>query len=64
VTYLSEQEDLGANIPINVRDLQLDQATIVSSGAPDSPNELYLSHKTDKIRIKYTIRGFDSTGCR
>lgn len=64
VTYLSEQEDLGANIPINVRDLQLDQATIVSSGAPHSPNELYLSHKTDKIRIKYTIRGFDSTGCR
>ncbi|MCJ1249856.1 hypothetical protein MMC30_007082 [Trapelia coarctata] len=63
VTYLSEQEDLCGNIPIHVKDVRSDQTTLVSNGAAHSPNELYLSHKTDKIRIRYAIRGLDSTGC-
>ena len=62
VTYLLEQEDLGGNIPINAKDLRFDQPTTVNNGAAHSPNELYLSHKTDNIRIKYAIREIDHTG--
>jgi len=61
VTYLSEQEDMGGNIPINIKDLRFDQASTVRSGAAHAPDELYLSHKTDIVRIKYAIRGLSST---
>lgn len=55
VTYLSGQGDSSGNLPINVQDLRFDQPTTVHSGAALTSKELYLSCKTDIVRIKYAV---------